>query len=340
MTLEEELLHLKNEAIGFIASATDLTELQKIKVKYLGRKGQFNLILKKLPELSPDKKFLSGKVANEVKNILIEAIAQSRQRIESMFEKKEERKKIDITAPGIKPPLGHLNPVTQIIWELIQVFEKLGYTVLEGNEIETDWYNFTALNILSDHPARDLQDTFWISETLLPRTHTSAMQVRVMEKLKPPFKVAVPGWAFRSEREDATHASQFYHFEGFAVAKDISFADLKGTLTLLMKEILGEKTKLKFRASYFPYVEPCAEMSASCPHCALKGCPSCGGSGWLEILGAGMIHPVVLKNSGIDPDEYSGFAFCPGPTRLAMIKYKIDDIRLFTSGDLRFLNQF
>lgn len=340
MNLQEELLHLKNEALGYIVSAQDLDELNNIKIRYLGRKGSFTQILKKLPQLPVDQRTIAGKVANDVKEILNNAFITQHKIISQQKIQKEESRRVDITAPGIKPKIGHLSPVTQVLWDLTYAFEKLGYAIKEGAEIETDWYNFTALNIPPNHPARDLQDTFWISDKILPRTHTSAMQVRVMEKLKPPFKVAVPGWVFRSEREDATHASQFLHYEGFVVGRNISFSDLKGTLTLLMREVLGKKTLLKFRASYFPYVEPCAEMSASCPHCNLSGCASCGGSGWLEILGSGMIHPVVLKNAGIDPQQYSGFAFCFGPTRLAMIKYKIDDIRLFTSGDLRFLNQF
>lgn len=342
MTIEEELLHVKNEAIGFIEQSQTIDELNEIKIRYLGRKGSFTVLLKKIPQLPPDQKVVAGKIANEVKSILSQATADRERKLKSERNLHEDKREIDITAPGVKPVIGHINPVTYVVWKLAETFEKLGYTLLEGTEIETDWYNFTALNIPPSHPARDLQDTFWIDTKngILPRTHTSAMQVRTMEKMKPPFKVAVPGWVFRSEREDATHASQFYHFEGFVVGESISFSDLKGTLTLLMREILGEQTILKFRASYFPYVEPCAEMSASCPHCNFKGCSSCGGSGWLEILGSGMIHPVVLKNAGIDPKKFSGFAFCPGPTRLTMIKYKIDDIRLFTSGDLRFLKQF
>lgn len=342
MNIEEELLHLKNEALGFINQSQTQQELKQSKIRYLGRNGALSLILKRIPNLSPDQKALVGKIANEVKTILTDAVSDTYKRLATITLESEGQKKIDITAPGVKPEIGQLNPVTSVVWELTEAFEKLGYTLMEGNEIENEWYNFTALNIPPNHPARDLQDTFWIDTKngILPRTHTSSMQVRVMEKLEPPFKIAVPGWVYRSEREDATHASQFYHFEGFVVGKNISFSDLKGTLTLLMREVLGEKTLLKFRASYFPYVEPCAEMSASCPHCNMKGCISCAGSGWLEILGAGMIHPNVLKNSGIDPSSYTGFAFCPGPTRLAMIKYKIDDIRLFTSGDLRFLKQF
>ncbi len=341
MTTREELLHLKNEVLGYITSATSLDELEEFRVRYLGKKGKISEIFKSIPSLSLDEKSITGKIANEVKVILEDAFSEARERIiRKAYDQEIKSEQIDVTAVSVKPSYGSIHPVTKIVWELKETFERLGYQIMEGAEIETQWYNFTALNIPANHPARDLQDTFWIDNTILPRTHTSAMQVRVMEKLKPPFKVAVPGWVYRCEREDATHASQFWHFEGFVVAKNISFSDLKGTLTLLMRSVLGEKTQLKFRASYFPYVEPCAEMSASCPHCNTKGCSACGGSGWLEILGSGMIHPKVLENAGIDPKVYNGFAFCPGPTRLAMIKYKINDIRLLTSGDLRFLKQF
>lgn len=333
----DKVLATKKQALTEIKKAQTLRELEKIRVKFLGRKGKINQFFKKLPKLKKEERLSAGQTLNKAKKEIQAAIKKQK----SLISKKTETKEwLDVTLPGIKPLQGHINPVTQVIWELTEAFEQMGYQIIEGPEIETDYYNFKVLNIPPDHPARDLQDTFWISNKLLPRTHTSAMQVRVMKKLKPPFRVAVPGWVYRSEREDATHASVFHHYEGFAVGKDISFANLKATLYTLMQKVLGYQTKLKFRASYFPYVEPCAEISASCPHCKGRGCAGCGGSGWLEILGAGMIHPVVLKNAKIDPAKFSGFAFCPGPTRLAMIKYRIDDIRLFMSGDLRFLNQF
>jgi len=339
--MEERLINLKNEALAIILETKNLQDLEKLRQRFLGRKGSLTLFLKELPSLSVSKRQHIGRLANNIKKAIEEALEMTRKKIVSQKGRGlAEKEWLDVTAPGIKPQIGHINPVTQIIWELTEAFEKMGYQIIEGPEIETDWYNFEALNIPKHHPARDLQDTFWLTENLLPRTHTSAMQVKVMEKLKPPFKIAVPGWVYRSEREDATHAFYFTHYEGFTVGKNIAFSDLKGTLYSLLRYVLGEKIKLKFRASYFPYVEPCAEISASCPRCQGKGCSSCGGSGWLEILGAGMIHPVVLKNAKIDPKEYSGFAFCPGPTRLAMIKYDIPDIRLFTSGDLKFLNQF
>jgi len=334
-----KIQNLKSQAISNILEAKDEQELEEVRISYLGRKGEITRLIKKLPSLDPEEKRELGRLLNDLKKAIEDAIENQRL---GMGKKRGVVKKewLDVTAPGKKPLVGHIHPVTQIIWELSEVFEQMGYQIMEGPEIENEHYNFEVLNIPKDHPARDLQDTFWLTNGLLPRTHTSAMQVRVMEKLKPPFKVAVPGWVFRSEREDATHAACFHHYEGFVVGQGISFADLKGTLYAFLQKILGYQTKLQFRASYFPYVEPCAEISASCPHCQGKGCPACGGSGWLEILGSGMIHPQVLKNAQIDPQKYSGFAFCPGPTRLAMIKYQVDKIRLFTGGDLRFLNQF
>lgn len=338
--LKEKLLNLKNEALALIRETKDEKELEEIRIRFLGRKGKINQYLKKIVKLPEDERVQVGRVANDVKSAIENSLENQSLKVQRFKSSKLGKEWLDVTAPGKKPQIGHLNPVTQVIWELTEAFEKMGYQIIEGPEITNDWYNFEALNIPKHHPSRDLQDTFWISENLLPRTHTSDMQVRVMEKLTPPFRVAVPGWVYRCEREDATHAFYFTHYEGFAVGKGIAFSDLKGTLYYLVRYVLGEKIKLKFRASYFPYVEPCAEISASCPKCGEKGCPSCGGSGWLEILGAGMIHPLVLKNAKINPKEYSGFAFCPGPTRLAMIKYQIEDIRLFTSADLRFLSQF
>lgn len=335
----KRIQNLKNQAISAILEAKSDKELEELRIAYLGRKGEITQLLKEIPSLSSSERKEIGQIANDAKKAIEQALDEAK-KAQAVKKIDIDKEWLDVTAPGEKPPTGHTHPVTQIIWELTEVFEQMGYQIMEGFEVETDHYNFEVLNIPKHHPARDLQDTFWLTNGMLPRTHTSAMQVRVMEKLKPPFKVAVPGWVYRCEREDATHASSFYHYEGFAVGKDISFADLKGTLYAFLQKVLGVDTKLKFRAGYFPYVEPCAEISASCPHCKGKGCAGCGGSGWLEILGAGMIHPVVLKNAKIDPKKYSGFAFCPGPTRLAMIKYRIDDIRLFTSGDLRFLNQF
>lgn len=331
---------LRDIAFKEIQTTNTLDSLSNFEIKYLGRKGEINELLKKISSLSKEEKVSFGQEVNNLKAEINLKVEEKRKELKNREVEKLKNKWLDVTAPAIKPHLGHLHPITQIIHELSEIFAQMGYEIHEGPEVETDYYNFEVLNIPKDHPARDLQDTFWLTNGTLPRTHTSAMQVRVMEKLKPPFKIAVPGWVFRSEREDATHASAFFHFEAFRVGDKIAFSDLKGTLFAILQRLLGYKTKLKFRASYFPYVEPCAEVSASCPYCNEKGCPACGGSGWLEILGSGMIHPTVLKNAHIDPEKYSGFAFSFGPNRLAMIKYGIKDIRLFTGGDLRFNTQF
>lgn len=339
LTFDSILLTLKENFLAEIKSVKNEKEFGKLRGKFLGKSGEITKLTKRMGELPEDERRELGILLNKIKKEIEAEIEKKGRELEAPNDLLA-KQGIDVTAPGIRPRVGQIHPVTQIIWELTEIFEKMGYQILEGPEIETDWYNFEALNIPQNHPARDLQDTFWLTNGMLPRTHTSAMQVRVMEKRQPPFKVAVPGWVYRCEREDATHASAFHNYEGFAVGENLSFADLKGTLYTFLQEVLGKETKLKFRAGYFPYVEPCAEISASCPRCSGEGCPSCGNSGWLEILGAGMIHPVVLRNAHIDPKKFSGFAFCPGPTRLAMIKYRTDDIRLFTNGDLRFLTQF
>jgi len=338
--MQEQILNLKNEALALITGAKDKEELESFRIAFLGRKGKLTLLFKKIPQLPQEEKSRVGRMANEAKKAIEEALQVQGEKAKRRKGAEENEDWLDISAPGKKPEIGHINPVTKIMWEMTEAYEKLGFQIVEGPEIVSSWYNFEVLNIPKHHPAQDLQDTFWLTDTLLPRTHTSAMQVKVMEKLKPPFRIAVPGWVYRCEREDATHGFYFTHYEAFAVGENISFSDLKGTLYALLQSVLGKKTKLKFRASYFPYVEPCAEISGSCPHCQGKGCPACGHSGWLELLGAGMIHPIVLKNSGINPKKYSGFAFCPGPHRLAMIKYKINDIRIFTSADLKILSQF
>ena len=331
---------LQNNSLHEIQQVSDSQTLEQLRIKYLGRSGEVNRLMETLPTLPKEERSSFGKEVNSLKQELTRALNQREQELRESEIKKLSDEKLDVTIPGIKPTLGHIHPVTQAMDEILQAFVELGYEIKEGPDVENDHYNFEVLNIPKSHPARDLQDTFWLTNGLLPRTHTSAMQVRVMEKMKPPFKIAVPGWVYRQEREDATHASSFHQVEGFVVGEGISFADLKGTLFTLLRKVLGDETELKFRASYFPYVEPCAEVSATCPHCKGKGCPVCKQSGWIEILGSGMIHPKVLENAGIDPKKYSGFAFAFGSTRLAMLKYKINDIRLFTGGDLRFLNQF
>ncbi|MBI4137395.1 phenylalanine--tRNA ligase subunit alpha [Candidatus Roizmanbacteria bacterium] len=336
----EEITILRETAQKTIEQTTNLPDLEQLRVTYLGRKGEINRLMSKLPTMEADKRNEYGKEVNDLKQEITKLLQQKEKELKQQSVQEHVSESIDVTIPGIKPRLGHIHPVTQAMDEILNAFTELGYEIVEGPDVENDHYNFEVLNIPKTHPARDLQDTFWLTNGLLPRTHTSAMQVRVMEKRTPPFKIAVPGWVYRQEREDVTHASSFHQIEGFAVGEGISFSNLKGTLFTLLRKVLGEETELKFRASYFPYVEPCAEVSATCPHCKGKGCDVCKQSGWIEILGSGMIHPVVLKNAGIDPQKYSGFAFAFGSTRLAMLKYKINDIRLFTGGDLRFLSQF
>jgi phenylalanyl-tRNA synthetase alpha chain len=328
------------EAKKEINSITSLDKLTSLEIKFLGKKGLINKLLDELKTIPSKNRSKEGQSINQYKTLITALLRAKKNSLGSASIEKSLSESIDVTMPSESFSIGSTHPISKIIWELTDIFERMDYEIVEGPEVETDYYNFEVLNIPKDHPARDLQDTFFFKNGLLPRTHTSAMQVRAMQKRKPPFKVAVPGWVYRSEREDATHAASFHHYEGFAVGKDISFSDLKGTLYTFLRELLGKDTELKFRASYFPYVEPCAEVSISCPHCKKKGCKACGGSGWLEVMGSGMIHPVVLKNAGIDPAEYSGFAYCFGVTRLAMIKYQIDDIRLFTGNDIRFLKQF
>lgn len=334
------LSELKINSLKDIQQASTSHVLEDLRIKFLGRNGEVNKLMELLPTLAKEERGAFGKEVNELKTAIQQILDEQEKKLRNQEIEKSTEEKLDVTIPGIRPSLGHIHPVTQAMDEILQAFTELGYEIREGPDVENEHYNFEVLNIPKTHPARDLQDTFWLTNGLLPRTHTSAMQVRVMEKMKPPFKIAVPGWAYRQEREDATHASSFHQVEGFVVGEDISFANLKGTLFTLLRKVLGEETELKFRASYFPYVEPCAEVSATCPHCKGKGCSVCKQSGWIEILGSGMIHPIVLKNAGIDPKKYSGFAFAFGSTRLAMLKYKINDIRLFTGGDLRFLEQF
>lgn len=331
---------LQQAALKQIYATPSIDQLENLRIQLLGRKGEINRLMETLPTLAQEERGSFGKEVNSLKQEITRALNQKEQELREKEIGKLTNESLDVTIPGVKPNLGHIHPVTQAMDEILQAFVELGYEIKEGPDVENEHYNFEVLNIPKTHPARDLQDTFWLTNGLLPRTHTSAMQVRTMENMKPPFKVAVPGWVYRQEREDATHASSFHQVEGFVVGEGISFANLKGTLFTLLRKVLGEETELKFRASYFPYVEPCAEVSATCPHCKGSGCTVCKQSGWIEILGSGMIHPVVLQNAGIDPKKYSGFAFAFGSTRLAMLKYKINDIRLFTGGDIRFLSQF
>lgn len=318
-----------------LAKATPKT-LEQVRTEYLGRKSELGDVLKSLASLSIEEKKIIGALANRTKVEMEQLISAKEHEINDIIDEE----KIDITAPG-KPYLsGHEHPVSQVLDELISTFSSLGYEVADGPEIEDDWHNFEALNMGPDHPARDMQDTFYLIDGNLPRTHTSSVQIRYMEDHKPPIKIISIGKVHRNENEDATHSWIFHQVEGLVVGEGVTFADLKGTLDLVAKKILGPETKTRFRPNFFPYTEPSAEMDASCPQCGGKGCRSCGGTGWLELLGSGMVHPEVLRKMGIDPTKYSGFAFGLGVERVAMVRHNIPDVRYFWHPDTRFLEQF
>ncbi|NTU69829.1 phenylalanine--tRNA ligase subunit alpha [bacterium] len=339
--MDNTLNQLEKEAIKRINGVYSVPGLETVRVKYLGRKCELTLLLKSLYKLSESQRKTLGSKANALKQELEVLIKNKKILLEKgIIDEKLTEDWTDITQQGVKKARGHLHPVTQVMEEIKSIFKTMGYEIAQGPEVENDYYNFEGLNIPKEHPARDAWDTFWLKNGLLMRTHTSPVQIRAMEGRKPPLRIIAPGRTYRYEAEDATHLSIFNQIEGFAVDENISFSDLKGTLEHLMKSLLGEKTRLKFRPSFFPFTEPSAEVDVSCFKCGGKGCRTCGGDGWIELLGAGMIHPQVLRNVGYDPEKYSGFAFGLGPERIAMLKYEVDDIREFMKGDLRFLNQF
>ncbi len=345
------LLELKQTALNEIKKVKDLKALNDLYKKYLGKKGFLILILRSLKEISEIKRVKIGKEANELKNLLRIKFDKKTQEIKEKIKKEDEEKEwIDITIAGKKPALGHLHPLTIIRRKVEEIFQNMGFSVVEGPEIETEWYNFDALNFPSEHPARDMHDTLWIKqknreklltiERLLMRTHTSPVQIHYMRKNNPPLRIIVPGRVFRNEATDASHEINFYHIEGLMVGKDVSIANFRAIIEEFFKRFFGRPAVIRLRPGYFPFVEPGFEVDMSCTVCDAKGCPACKHSGWVELLGAGMVHPNVLKNSGLIPKHWQGFAFGMSLDRLAMMKYKINDIRLFYSGDLRFLQQF
>ena len=338
------LKNLKIEAKNEIKKSQNLKELDEIFRKYLGKRGQITQILHSLEKLSKTKRAKIGKETNTLKNFLITEFEKKAKDIKEKIEKEVERKEwLDITIPGKKPILGHLHPLTQVKREVEEIFQSMGFSVIEGPEIENEWYNFDALNIPKDHPARDVWDTFWLKDEktkLLLRTHTSPVQVRYMEKHQPPLRIIVPGNVFRHEATDARHEFQLSQIEGLMVDKEISVAHLKAILAEFFKRFFGKNTAFRLDPDFFPFTEPSFNVSITCVICEGNGCALCKKTGWLEMAGAGMVHPNVFKNSGLDSREWRGWAFGFGLDRLAMMKYKIDDIRLFRSGDLRFLNQF
>ena len=336
----KDLEELQKNAEEELSRAGTEEELLVIKTRYLGRKGLLTGLLRNITSITPEERALFGKRSNEVKDILtakIEDILQdiaSRKRDETLL-----RERIDVTLPGRGIRYGRIHPVTQVSREICDIFAGLGFSVVEGPEVELDYYNFEALNIPKDHPARDMQDTFYVEENIVLRTHTSPVQIRTMEKQKPPVRILSPGRVYRPD-SDVSHTPMFHQIEGLLVDRGITFGDLKGVLTFFIKKVFGEETAIRFRPSFFPFTEPSAEVDIQCVMCHGSGCRVCGQSGWLEILGSGMVDPEVFKNVGYDPEEVSGFAFGLGLERIAMLKYGVSDIRLFFENEWRFLEQF
>jgi phenylalanyl-tRNA synthetase alpha chain len=339
--MREQLESIKNKALLEINGVSDSQSLEDVRVKFLGKKGELTLILRGMGSLTPEERPIIGKLANEVREEIEASLASAEAKIKNR-EKNERLSKenIDITMPGKLNPMGTLHPITKVLDEIKEIFFGMGFSVAEGPEVELDYYNFEALNIPKNHPARDEQDTFYINEGVVLRTQTSPVQIRTMEKTKPPIRIIAPGRVYRSDAVDATHSPIFNQIEGLVVDKGITMANLKGTLDTFAARFFGEKTRTKFRPHHFPFTEPSAEVDVTCFVCGGEGCRVCKGSGWIEILGAGMVHPDVLRKGGIDPEVYSGFAFGMGLERIVMIKYGIDDIRLLYENDIRFLKQF
>lgn len=340
--MKEKIENIKEKALNQIGNIKELAELNDLKVKILGKKGELTEVLRGMGTLSAEERPIIGSLVNEVRNTIetkIEEIEKSFK--EKELQKKLEKEKIDITLPSTKIKRGSKHPMNRIIEEVEDLFVSMGYDVISGPELETDEYCFERLNLPKGHPARDMQDTFYITEEFLLRTQTSSMQARTMvaNEEKTPIRIICPGKVYRRD-DDATHSHQFGQVEGLVIDEGISLADLKGTLEVFMKKMLGENTKLRFRPSYFPFTEPSYEVDVSCFKCGGKGCNLCKQTGWIEVLGSGMVHPNVLKMNGYDPEKYSGFAFGTGLDRLAMFKYGITDIRLLYTNDIRFLNQF
>lgn len=339
--MKETLQAIEAKALEQIKQGDTLDKLNEVKVAYLGKKGELTAVLKGMKDVSPEDRPKIGQMVNDTRAVIEEALDQAIKALEAkMMEAKLKEEVIDVTLPAKKPEIGHKHPNTIALEEVERIFVGMGYEVVEGPEIEKDYYNFEALNIPADHPAKDEQDTFYINSDILLRTQTSSVQVHVMEEQKPPIRIIAPGRVFRADEVDATHSPSFHQIEGLVIDKNVTFADLKGTLAEFAKELFGEETKVKFRPHHFPFTEPSAEMDVTCFKCGGSGCRFCKGSGWIEILGCGMVHPRVLTMCNIDPNEYTGFAFGVGLERIALLKYEIDDMRLLYENDIRFLKQF
>lgn len=347
--MRERIESLRAEALSACGAAASLADLEEVRVRYLGRRGALTALLRELGSLDPAERPAVGSLANAVRDELERTLEARRRELEAEEEAHRLRAEVvDVTLPGRRPQVGHAHPLRQVAAEIEAIFRNLGYDVFEGPEIEYDYFNFEALNIPPDHPAREMQDSFYVTDKVLLRTHTSPAQIRYMRRVAPrlPVRMIAPGRVYRRD-DDATHSPMFHQVEGLLVDRDVSLADLKGTLAAFARRMFGEGARVRLRPSYFPFTEPSAEVDVSCTICGGAGvagggqpCRTCKGSGWLEILGAGMVHPEVLRNGGYDPGEVSGFAFGMGVERIAMLKYGIDDLRLFFQNDLRFITQF
>ena len=337
--MKETLLKIKTDALKALSDAG--ADVEALRIQYLGKKGELTAVLRGMGKLSAEERPVVGQLANEVRSAIEEEIEKKTAAIKTAaLEAKLQAEKLDVTVPGDKTPVGKPHPLALVQRQLEEIFLGMGYSIAEGPEVEYDYYNFQALNIPKDHPARDTQDTFYITENILLRSQTSPVQARVMEKQKPPIKIISPGRVYRSDAVDATHSPLFHQCEGLVVDKGITMGDLKGTLEMFAQTMFGADTKIRFRPHHFPFTEPSAEVDVSCFACGGKGCRLCKGEGWIEVLGAGMVHPNVLRMCGIDPEVYSGFAFGLGIERIVMLKYHIDDMRHLYENDVRFLHQF
>lgn len=339
--MKEKLEALRLAAEEAAKSALDEKQIEEIRVKYLGKKGELTALLKLMGGLAPEERPKMGQLVNDAKAQVEKTIAERKMRLkEKATELKLKAETIDITLPEKEVEKGGLHPLSIVTNDLIDIFQSMGFDVLDGPEVETDYYNFECLNVPADHPARDMQDTFYLADNILLRTQTSAAQIRTMENRKPPIRIICPGRVFRADEVDATHSPVFHQLEGLVVDKGVTMCDLMGVLEQFAHEIYGDDVKVRFRPSFFPFTEPSVEVDVSCTECGGKGCRICKNEGWIEILGAGMVHPNVLRSCGIDPDVYTGFAFGIGIDRITTTRYKISDIRLLFENDKRFLEQF
>ena len=339
--MKEQLEAIRQKALNELENAASIQDIEAVRIKFLGKKGELTGILKQMGKLSAEERPVVGQLANVIRSEIEAKIEEDSKAIAQKLQaEKLKAEKIDVTLPGKAKVLGSRHPLTVVLDDIKDIFIGMGFDIVDGPEVEKDYYNFEALNIPKDHPARDTQDTFYINENIVLRTQTSPVQVRVMEKQQPPIRIISPGRVFRSDAVDATHSPLFHQIEGLVVDKGVSFADLIGTLEIFIKQLYGEDSVVRFRPHHFPFTEPSAEVDVQCFNCHGAGCPLCKGEGWIEILGCGMVHPKVLETCNIDPEIYSGFAFGLGLERIAMRRYNINDLRLFFENDVRFLKQF